>query len=419
MRMQKYTSWIACLFLMICVWAGLRTVNGQNDQSAVINARLNGPKWYGNIENVRVSPNGSFAVYTVNTFGSRSKYELYAVETDGNSQPIKLSHELLDTETIRFYEIAPDSQSVVYQTMPNGLGPYYPANRLFSVPISGGEAIQLSSTSGPDGGGQVSDYFVISPDSRYVVYKSNAALAAANEFYSVPLNGGDSIKLHPDITADQLAVGANKISIDSRYVLIDLKETNTEYTTYLSSLNGDPPIAISSRIDEGLEGPYVSFASDGGDLFVHYVDVAKDSSLLFYRQPLAGGNPIETFGSVEGFFPHSFERTSDDAFIVMTAKRIADGVNEYYALPSEGGTLSEVFDADLFTQISNVTLLPDGSGVLIEGVKLGNETLGLYTAVWGGGTVVTLVEGYANIAWTEPLAQVDRLVFAGRIDDQS
>ena len=84
------------------------------------------------------------------------------MRTDGQSEPVNLSHVTGNAHDWPSNRITPDSTRVVISMSVDGVGPY----ELYSVPITGGPLVKLN---GPlVAGGNVGQY-VISDDSAWAV----------------------------------------------------------------------------------------------------------------------------------------------------------------------------------------------------------------------------------------------------------
>jgi hypothetical protein len=130
-------------------------------------------------------------------------------------------------------QISPDSSRVVYIA-------YQPINgqdELYSVPISGPAGLGVRLNGGLTAGGDVTT-FLISPDSRRVVYRANQQAINVFELYSTPTEGPVSagIKLNGPLTANGSVKDFFGISPDSGRVLyIADQDTDEMSELYLTS----------------------------------------------------------------------------------------------------------------------------------------------------------------------------------------
>ncbi len=122
-----------------------------------------------------LSPDGAQAVYVIDN-------DLYSVPVDGSKTASQKLHE--GGINIGYITISPDSSRVVYPVIESA----FSARELYSIPIQGGDAVRLNEEMVDDGS---VDYFyiVISPDSKYVVYRADQDTFAVDELYSVPIDG--------------------------------------------------------------------------------------------------------------------------------------------------------------------------------------------------------------------------------------
>lgn len=102
---------------------------------------------YGSPENVKVSQNGEWMVFTTSVYTPTYHVEAYSARVDGGDGPNLLFASL--TNGVGYLSISPDSQHVIA----------YTNSQLVSVPIAGGPNVVLSTSSGSgyfaDGGASV------------------------------------------------------------------------------------------------------------------------------------------------------------------------------------------------------------------------------------------------------------------------
>ncbi len=130
-------------------------------------------------------------------------------------------------------KITPDSSRVVYIATQLNNG----QDELFSVPISGPAGLGVKLNAGLAAGGDVTA-FLISPDSRRVVYLANQQAVNVFELFSTPSEGPAStgIKLNGSLTANGSVKDFFGISPDSGRVLyIADQDTDEMFELYMTS----------------------------------------------------------------------------------------------------------------------------------------------------------------------------------------
>jgi Tol biopolymer transport system component len=242
----------------------------------------------GNVMAFRISPECSRVVYRADQ-DSNNVYELYSTPLVGPAnEGIKLSKLLTVDGDVIDFDVSPDSRWVVYRayqdhnelfelhrvplmgptTLGVKIGPllvggvvkpapfdavkitpdssrvvyiaYQPINgqdELYSVPISGPAGLGVKLNGGLAAGGDVTP-FLISPDSRRVVYRANQQAINVFELYSTPTEGPASagIKLNGPLTANGSVKDFFGISPDSGRVLyIADQDTDEMSELYLTS----------------------------------------------------------------------------------------------------------------------------------------------------------------------------------------
>ena len=179
---------------------------------------------FGQVTGFELSSDGNSVAYGVDMAGFGDA-QLYSSPTTGGD-PILLTGPALFGVNIPTYQISADSSQVVYASDP-ALDETF---QLLAVPISGGEIRDLS---GPlvDGGGLYMGFdrqarFAVSSNG-YAVFMAEKDTAGVVELYSVPLAGGEPIKLS-DIPVVGGDVQSFLISPDGNYVIFrgDLASNN-------------------------------------------------------------------------------------------------------------------------------------------------------------------------------------------------
>jgi hypothetical protein len=211
----------------------------------------------------QISPD-SRTVAFVSDIETEDIYELYAVAitetvsiTDSfpftPATPIKLNPPLVKdgvVEPARF-AFTPDSQSIIYladQEVDNRI-------EMFSVPVGGGQSVKLNP---PLVAGGNIQRFTIDADSGRIIYVADQETNEVFELWSIPIGGGTSVKLNG---AFVLGGNVNRFEIDevgNRVVYSADQETNGKFELYSVPVAGgtavklNPPVHLTGGGDSGL-----------------------------------------------------------------------------------------------------------------------------------------------------------------------
>ncbi len=279
------------------------------------------------------------------------------VSTNINAMPVQLSgtgpdNEIVEISSSQAFLTSPDGKQMIYQAGPVRNS----ALRLYSVLLTGEEpAIELTTTST----GGAFDY-KISPDSKYVVFKS------ASGYYSVPINGGAPVKLNTRFANDQKF----EISPDSSTVVI------LDFIRLWSI-----PIAGGVNIDIAPTQPVPSqditdFKIDPNSRYVVYPFVQNSGS--------SAGNPLSSHlnrVAIDGMEPAvdlldgandlesivSFSFSPDGSRVVYSILTQADFVFAINSVSIDGGTTARLSGAPMAnTNAVGPRISRDGETVYFE-----------------------------------------------------
>lgn len=294
------------------------------------------------------SPDGGRVVFLADQ-GAQGVFELLSVPAGGGA-PVTLGGPMPEGGAVRAFAFTPDGGRVVYAADQRAPG----VVELFSVPSGGGPATRLSPTLAagrdvyvgpacqgqrpqweqPDPGGAAP--FLISPDSRRVVYCADQDADEVLELFSVPVAGGaPPVKLNippgtgggvrrfeltPDgaravFTAVTLVAGAPQEQLYSAPIGGGARPP--------ALLNGPVrPLSFVQRFAVSPDSAAVAFTSDR--------EAAGQVGL--YAAPVAGGQPSRRSGALApGARVGAFLIGADGARVVYLADPRADGADELYA----------------------------------------------------------------------------------------
>lgn len=268
----------------------------------------------------RITPDSSRVVYFAQQ-DLNGVDELFSVPIVGGTvskvnAPLPSKHDVL-----RGFDISPDSDRVVYRAG-------HEAISLYSGNIAGGEVSKLADLQpnrfppGDDGVAQ------ITPDGRHALYLSDSDL------FSVPLTGGDPVQL------GQVVQPGFQISPDSADAVFvsggDLMR---------ASVVGGESEALNPHVSFSTVQPDFLISPDGASV-VYRADQDSNFVFELYAVPLAGGastklNNLPVAGGDVGLHPGildfpSFHFTADSQRVVYFADERIDGEVELFSAPLDG-----------------------------------------------------------------------------------
>lgn len=175
--------------------------------------------------------------------------ELYAGAADGSGLT-RLNGPLIGGGDVKDWDLSPDGQTVVY------VADQEVARRreLFAVPVEGGTATKLN-TDLPDRGdvGPPSgNAFEISADSTTVVFLADQVTNNVHELWSVPISGGEPIKLNGPLPAggdvkisNSLFGNGIELTPDGTVVYVADQDTNNVRELWAVDIGGGTPVKLN------------------------------------------------------------------------------------------------------------------------------------------------------------------------------
>ena len=301
-----------------------------------------------------ISNDGSRVVYqqfTDETDQGRYINPLYSVPIEGG-KPVKLSGDVVknhwlydDPEIVSKFNVSPDSRHVVYISSQEKYG----VAELYSIPIKGGNPVKLNASLGDE---RDVVAFQISPDSRYVVYRADQDTNETLELYSVPIEGGNPVKLngkliqggnisYVDIILDKYIPQINvRISPDSRYVVYQADQDVDEiFELYSVPIGGGNPVKLNRNLVD--DGWVWRFQISSDSQYVVYLAEQEAAEVReLYSVPIGGGNPVKLNENLvdNGNVQLVFHISPDNRYVVYLANQEVAGVYELYSVPIGGGS---------------------------------------------------------------------------------
>ncbi|MGE5124210.1 MAG: hypothetical protein ACM3H7_06795 [Acidobacteriaceae bacterium] len=286
-----------------------------------VSEQLAGP--YGASGDFAITLDGDWVVFTAMT-DVYPRSDLFSVPFTGGI-PIKLNGTMADDRAVVDFELAPNSQAVVYradQVVDEQV-------ELFSVPVDGStERLRLLSAIIP--AGDVERY-QITPNSLGVVYLADQLIDERFDLGAVSIAGGINYWLNKEmvpggdvadfaITPNSLGVvfTADKL-IDETYELFSVSVIGTG----LGRLNADLPAG----------GDVLDFEIAPNSLGVAYrADQDLNDAFALYAVPTVGGTPPLKLNTplVPGGDVNTYAITPDSRGVVYLADQDTDGMDELF-----------------------------------------------------------------------------------------
>ncbi len=290
------------------------------------------------------------------------------------------------------YKVSPDGRRVVYvadQDTDNVM-------ELYGVPIAGGTPVKLN---GPlsDGWDASSGSFFISPDSSRVVFQTHDSADENTALYSVPITGGTAVQLN-----GQLPLGGNvmqvQISPDSSRVVYRADEdVNEDYELFSVRLDGTDQVQLSGVMVAGGDVGTTFRISPDSSRVVYLADQLTDGVNELFSVPLAGGawvglnGNVATGGDVTSSFEISPAIDANPVRVVYISDEDIDNTNELFSAPILGGPRTQLNGSLLAGRnVITFSISPDGERVVYRADQDADEVFELYGAPIGGGPVTKL-----------------------------
>jgi len=370
---------------------------------------------------------GSISAYRLTSDGSRVVYvadqetggvdELYCVPIEGGlairlNRPLPVGGDVSDD-----FQFDPQGTTVVFRSDQEGVG----NTELWSVPVEGGDVVRLNGplVAGGDVAGFPSDVFDISPDGATVVYIADQATNDVFELWSVPIQGGEAVRLNASLVTGG-DVGdfdlSSSITPDSATVVYPAdQDVNGVLEVYAVPIGGGtatrlhPPLASGERVyayklspdgsrvatvTDRLHSAAVTGGAivrlDGGlhvDPWVDSFEFTPDGMRIVfssagapYSVPSAGGEPIALADPTppSGVF-QGWEISSSAPILVYKAITHGDEGFELFAVPVAGGPSSRL-SASLVSggSVGAYALTEDGSRAIYVADQVADELFELF-----------------------------------------
>lgn len=304
------------------------------------------PGWTIFDEEWRISPNSERVVYIADQEG-QAQQKLYSVAIGGGTS-VTLNSTLIDDGDVTAFEISADNSRVVYSADQN----IDDKVELFSVPLLGGTATALTpgmpATADVDLGenctGQRGQWhaqhpggeapFLISPDSKRVVYCADRISDELFELFSVPINAGNTVKLNippgagGGVTRFEISGNSSRVV----FLSISLVDGEVQEQLYSAATNGNEflPVALNAPFtDESIVEQFAISADSGSVAFVS--DRTTFGQFELWSVPTSGGTPSKRSGKLPANGDvRQFFISKDSSRLLYRADQLSDNVFELF-----------------------------------------------------------------------------------------
>jgi Tol biopolymer transport system component len=262
---------------------------------------------------------------------------LYSVPIAGGGA-VQLNSEDLDyAEKIRSFDITPDSQKVVY------ISDYFSHNLdLYANLISNVHSQQITFTP-PGSGGWGVNLFRFTPNNLGVVFVADYDHPGTNELYSVSVDGGVVNKLNKDLVAGGEAfdyyTDGFKITPNSQRVVFRAdQDTVDQFELYSVSIFGGTNTRLNTSLPSGGKVQPGFKLTPNGLGVVYIADQEIAGKLQLYSVLVTGGTP---YSLSQPMIPEgdvkSFAISPNNLVVVYVADKDVDNQNELYSVLINGG----------------------------------------------------------------------------------
>ncbi len=317
----------------------------------------------GDVHGFGLSPDGAWVVYRADQVADRHD-ELYSVPVTGTSSlSAQLNHAIdrflvvcmpsgdTGRAAIDSFQISPDSDHVVYvaESIVNYQGSCDEVHELYSAPIDGSAAGIQIQDSVDDNNEDVGTY-QIGPNSDRVVYlyrerrKVGTTTYNVNELYRVPIAGGSSTKLSPDLLPSAtIDLWNYEFTPDEERVVfvVDMGRTYPDFAVFSVPFTGTGADAVEISGPMGSGGAVYAFItrfkiSPDGQQVIYRADQDTDEVYELYLVPIAGpqGASVKISGHMQPdgdlVFEPLYGFSPDGQWVTYVADQETKGVRELF-----------------------------------------------------------------------------------------
>lgn len=401
-------AWLLFNFIF-CLCVATSVVQA-NAPQVLLNAPLQSSS---DISSYKLSPDGSRAVYRGDQ-DTPGRNELYSVNLDGTAR-VKLNPVLNSGEEVADgYQITADGARVVFLVSAS-------PDRLYSVPLAGGTATQLDISNLAEGPLHGTQSFQVSADSSKVVFVADLVTRSSRELFSVSIAGGTPIQLAPDFPGPApFGSPAYLVSPDSAYVVFRAKLSfSGEFQLFSVPIGGGDYVRLNDNLAangeiENFSGFYIS-ADSARVIYLAEQDSPGVQEL--YSAPITGGGSSKLNDVLAaGRDVVNYVISPDGQTVVYQARLSGSSISHHYAVPISGGSSTQL-SADVVAGGGYVIggpkgpqapffITPDSARMVYRGKVEDADKWELYSVPMSGGASTkisrSLVSGGNVSASTDP-----------------
>lgn len=333
--------------------------------------KLNAPlEQHDDVLSFWVSPDGRWTIYMASHGNPR--HQLFRVATTGGDFTNISNNELVVFSDVQF---SPDSAYAVFQV----------ASSLYSAPLDGGEANDLSTLASGEVVAAKSGQYRVTPDGTRVVYLANSHVGErryASGIFSAPIGGGNVIQLNdPLVLGGRVSEFAVSMEGDRVAYLADQEVLGVSELYWVETAGGAvdklsrPIVAIGDSVSNAL------FSPDGQHV-VYRANQEDDHRFDLFRAATSSG---ESTKLVTGSVDSDFQISPD-------GQRVVYRTHTLRSVPLMGGESIRLTDAD-FSRVYEFQISPDGARVVFRATPLWPSDDGLYSVPITGGVLTKLNVG--------------------------
>ncbi len=312
--------------------------------------------------------------------------ELYAATADGEmwwklNQPLTAGGDV-DLKGVR---TAADSSRVIYLADAN----VDQAFELFSVASTSGEAVRLNSPL-VNGGDVLANPIRLSPAVDRVLYMADQDLDERFEIYSVPIAGGDVVKLNGQLVLNG-DVRENSLAFSpegSRVLYMADQEADEVLELFMVDSAGGESLKLNGSLVNGGDVSTALFSADGSRV-VYRADQEIDEVFELYSVGSDGQSPAKlNLPLVLNGDVMSFSITPDGSRVVYLADQEFDQVFELYTVPTAGGVV-EKLSGPLASggDVTDWWISPDSRRVVYRADQDADEVFEIYSVLLSASTI--------------------------------
>ena len=292
----------------------------------------------------------------------------------------KISHVLGASQQVLDFRVSPDGGRIVYRVArsapPEQDNPPPPPADLFSVPASGGFAVQLNPTATQ--AGESVESYQFSLDGSEVIYtRTTTDTVQGNifELFRVAVAGGAA----PIAVSGPIAVGAR----DTRHFTVEVEPATVQFAL------GDGSVrSINTTIRHSAVPERISSISDGTSNTFFFGEQVNNLLQFPYEGNQRRLNPSLTSGGVV----YDFAITPDGTRAIYRADQNLDGAVELFSVPADGSDAGFRISGPLVAggDVLDFQVNPASTRAVYRADQTSNGVTELYSAPTNGGIVTKL-----------------------------